>query len=274
MNLDDILFEWSYRCPKGYPTIVDGKFVDREEVLLINKLLMENGFGQLPLPKTEIAQSAISSNKTNVKEALVMVFYDCIRADQEFVSLYESLQQVPDQMIIAELKKTLDKSKSLGSDYGDVDVANLHKYILEVMGSDKRGTSADFKLVNNGFSAANTIANDTKISSYIGSKKYATRGKVFSAIRKEAVTVHLPNVGVTGIFEDNWCPGDFYLMEQPAVPKADNLIEYNSHFAGPGYPNGDILAISLKMEDAQAGKGTTFIKSVLKPKEISASKAK
>lgn len=53
MNLEDILLEWSYRCPKGYPTIVDGKFVDRDEVVLLNELLAQRGLGtvQLPSPK-------------------------------------------------------------------------------------------------------------------------------------------------------------------------------------------------------------------------------
>ena len=50
MTLDELLSEVSYKLPKGYPTIVDGKFVDGEEVLLINKFLVENGFGELPIP--------------------------------------------------------------------------------------------------------------------------------------------------------------------------------------------------------------------------------
>ena len=28
MTLDDILLEWSYRLPKGYPTMKDGQFDD------------------------------------------------------------------------------------------------------------------------------------------------------------------------------------------------------------------------------------------------------
>lgn len=51
MTLDDLLLEISYQLPKGYPTIVDGKFVDREEVLLINKFLLERGIGKLPVPE-------------------------------------------------------------------------------------------------------------------------------------------------------------------------------------------------------------------------------
>ncbi len=273
VNWDKILQEVSYKLPKGYPTIVGGKFVDREEVVVINEHLLEYGL-QLPVPPTnEISQAAVSSNKTDVKEALVIAFFDCLRVDTDFTQLYESLLLAPDPQIISELKNTLEKSKSLNSDYG-VNVSNLHKYIVDVLSSEDRSSSnTDLRVINNGFSAANTIITNPKVTGYIGSKKYATRGDIFNQIRKDAVTVYLPKVGVTGLAPDNWCPGDFYLMNKPAVPKEDNLIEFNSHFTGPGYPDGDILAISLKMEEAQAGKGTTFISSVLKPKEISVSKA-
>lgn len=53
MTLDDLLLEISYKLPKGYPTIVNGKFVDREEVLLINEFLIEHGIGELPLPEAK-----------------------------------------------------------------------------------------------------------------------------------------------------------------------------------------------------------------------------
>lgn len=68
MTLDDLLLEISYKLPKGYPTIVNGKFVDREEVLLINEFLIEHGIGELPLPEAsrirkEAAQSGDGVDK-------------------------------------------------------------------------------------------------------------------------------------------------------------------------------------------------------------------
>jgi hypothetical protein len=42
MTLDDILLEWSYRLPKGYPTMKDGKFVDQKELRILNDILSEN----------------------------------------------------------------------------------------------------------------------------------------------------------------------------------------------------------------------------------------
>lgn len=58
MTLDELLSEISYQLPKGYPTIVDGKFVDKEEVLLINKFLLKEGIGQLPLPEAKPAKQS------------------------------------------------------------------------------------------------------------------------------------------------------------------------------------------------------------------------
>lgn len=82
MTLDDLLLEISYQLPKGYPTIVDGKFVDREEVLLINKFLLERGIGQLPVPNFQEAtmpRPNTGTNDTAVKEGLVCLFYDILQ---------------------------------------------------------------------------------------------------------------------------------------------------------------------------------------------------
>ena len=51
VDWDSILAEWSYRCPKGYPTVVDGVFTERAEVGILNQLLKERGLQPLPLPE-------------------------------------------------------------------------------------------------------------------------------------------------------------------------------------------------------------------------------
>lgn len=56
VNWDDILTEWSYRCPKGYPTVVDGAFTEREEIKVLNKLLEEKGLRPMPLPEAKPAK--------------------------------------------------------------------------------------------------------------------------------------------------------------------------------------------------------------------------
>lgn len=43
MTLDDILLEWSYRLPKGYPTVVDGQFASEAELSVLKQVLQESG---------------------------------------------------------------------------------------------------------------------------------------------------------------------------------------------------------------------------------------
>lgn len=56
MNIDyeEILLEWSYRLPKGFPTIADGKFGNREEVIILNQILQERGLKELHLPEASV----------------------------------------------------------------------------------------------------------------------------------------------------------------------------------------------------------------------------
>jgi len=51
VDINEILGEWSYRCPKGYPTVVDGVFTERAEVKILNQLLEERGLQPIPLPE-------------------------------------------------------------------------------------------------------------------------------------------------------------------------------------------------------------------------------
>ncbi len=46
-----ILNEVSYKLPKGYPTVVDGVFTEREEIIIINEALEAEGLSTLPLPE-------------------------------------------------------------------------------------------------------------------------------------------------------------------------------------------------------------------------------
>lgn len=51
VNWNDILTEWCYKIPKGYPTIVDGVFTEYEEVKVLNEILEERFGESLPLPE-------------------------------------------------------------------------------------------------------------------------------------------------------------------------------------------------------------------------------
>jgi len=51
ISWDEILTEWSYQCPKGYPTIVNGVFTEYEEVKILNEILEEKFGKSIPLPE-------------------------------------------------------------------------------------------------------------------------------------------------------------------------------------------------------------------------------
>jgi hypothetical protein len=53
IDFDEILTEWSYRLPKGFPTLVDGIFTERVEVEILNQLLIERGLQTIPLPEAK-----------------------------------------------------------------------------------------------------------------------------------------------------------------------------------------------------------------------------
>lgn len=169
VDWDDILTEWSYRCPKGYPTVVDGAFTNREEVEILNMLLEERSVSTIPLPEAiskynqSTADSILTSNafKTIVNiqniepqtpsrnKALFKVYVSGIK-DEERASLSDK--------IAADLNKNLGNSttKSYTSDRGRgkksivVDVDN-YQYIFDLKLYKESGTDTDVK---EGFSVA------------------------------------------------------------------------------------------------------------------------
>ena len=56
INWNDIMTEWCYRIPKGYPTVVDGVFTEYEEVKILNKILEEKLGESIPLPEARVAK--------------------------------------------------------------------------------------------------------------------------------------------------------------------------------------------------------------------------
>jgi hypothetical protein len=42
MTLDDILLEWSYRLPKGFPTMKNDRFTVKSELKVLQEVLLEH----------------------------------------------------------------------------------------------------------------------------------------------------------------------------------------------------------------------------------------
>ena len=68
INFDDILTEWSYRLPKGFPTVVDGKFTERNEVIILNEILEEKGLNSMELP--EAKEKALKLDDSKIDKIL------------------------------------------------------------------------------------------------------------------------------------------------------------------------------------------------------------
>ena len=73
-----ILNELCYKLPKGYPTVVDGMFTEREEIVIINEALEEEGLPTLPLPEVEVylpeASTQPNTKDPEFKEGMVVYF--------------------------------------------------------------------------------------------------------------------------------------------------------------------------------------------------------
>jgi len=96
INWDDILVEWSYRLPKGYPTMKDGKFTNKKELAILDEILAENGISNDPNAETNIA---LNESKT-VDDINKLVAAMDLRTDQinklydviKTFSLYEPIK--------------------------------------------------------------------------------------------------------------------------------------------------------------------------------------
>lgn len=96
MTLDDILLEWSYRLPKGYPTMKDGKFTSKKELAILDEILAENGISNKPTTEANItlneSKTVEDINKLvaamNLRTDQINKLYDVIKT----FSLYEPIK--------------------------------------------------------------------------------------------------------------------------------------------------------------------------------------
>ncbi len=107
ISWDDILTEWSYRLPKGYPTIVDGVFTEYEEVKILNEILEERFAVSMPLPEA----SAGYSQSTDDKILKSPAFTDLINVQVKKQST-PSKSKITTLLYVSDLKDAERASKS------------------------------------------------------------------------------------------------------------------------------------------------------------------
>lgn len=270
VNFEDILTEWSYRLPKGYPTMVDGKFIDRAEVEILNEILRDMGHSQVPLPESveevseEVTKKPMVGNDTSLKEGLVCLMYDVLK-DKNIAAKLKELQPLlrnkrevldPKQvkLVITAISKTFRANqKNYGA--GASMPQNLDQFVDYVFTTR---IPVDIETLTNALSAAQTIHNKIGLGTII-------RNADFDKIRARAVQLIKQDYGIT-LQADNWCPGDVYLvLDKGAISVATSAKTVNvgkDSINSVFKKNSGIVAISLKEEKAQAGKATTFAEKV------------
>ena len=139
INWDDIIAEWSYRLPKGFPTMKDGKFTVKSELKVLQEVLTEYGIDEMP---------SFVKSETPVSEVIVEADLDVPKKTTA------DLAAVID--IATRTGKAIgkDKPKTLAALYNRIAAFDLYKPIKNAL------TAAGFKSEDGGFNMPKQIANE------------------------------------------------------------------------------------------------------------------
>lgn len=138
MTLDDILLEWSYRLPKGFPTIKNGKFTVKSELKVLQEVLTENGINEMP----DFTKKAL------VSEVIVEADLDVPKKTTADLAAVIDIATRTGQAI------GKDKPKTLALLYNRIAAFDLYKPIKNAL------TAAGFKSEDGGFNMPKQIANE------------------------------------------------------------------------------------------------------------------
>ena len=182
-----------------------------------------------------------SSSDTDVKEALVSLFYitniDSPFNQENYNSRIESLIEISSKGIAGESSGASEK------------VTTFLTAISE------KNTSANINFINQPLSSALAIK-----EKYPNQKLIRTG--IFNTIRSKASQL-------TGLPADKWCPGDVYvqLNEVENIEQVDNIEILNRYFNDAwGSKENPLVAVSLKQEVAQGGKAKALLNKYTKVK--------
>ncbi len=126
-QLDDILLEWSYRLPNGYPTIKNGRFSNDKELAILREILQESGINEMP-DFTNIAPIKMQSPTPIREEEDVQI------TASDLVKLLGN----PDSNFS---QKTLDRVASLLKRQGNYEKV-IEEKITEFLGPDAKHVDA------------------------------------------------------------------------------------------------------------------------------------
>ena len=181
-----------------------------------------------------------SSSDTDVKEALVSLFYitniDTPFTQENYEERISSLIEIANNGIPGESDKSTQKVIKFLEAVGEVNSKNIN-------------------FINQPLSSALAIK-----EVYPGQK--LIRSGLFDQIRSKAQSI-------TGLPADKWCPGDLYVQLGPVELPTDDNIElindlFNDEWGGDSEP---LTAVSLKQAEAQGGKAKALLNKYAAAKE-------
>jgi hypothetical protein len=119
INWDDILVEWSYRLPKGYPTMKDGKFTNKKELSILQEIMAEYGIYGVPnfdLKEEVSIQEEERADTTFSKDELINIIKSTELSEKDLIRITRIVDAVSSEEGIIELlasQKNFDKTSCL-----------------------------------------------------------------------------------------------------------------------------------------------------------------
>lgn len=119
INWDDIIAEWSYRLPKGFPTMKNGKFTVKSELKVLQEVLAENGINEMPdftkKAPTQVREEE-RADTTFSKDELINIIKTTQLSEKDLIRITRIVDSVSSEEGIIELlstQKNFDKTSSL-----------------------------------------------------------------------------------------------------------------------------------------------------------------
>ena len=121
INWDDIIAEWSYRLPKGFPTMKNGKFTVKSELKVLQEVLAENGINEMPDFTKKVPAPVREAERTDTtfsKDELINIIKTTQLSEKDLVRITRIVDSVSsEEGIIQKLstEKNFDNYKLFNS---------------------------------------------------------------------------------------------------------------------------------------------------------------
>ena len=255
VDWDSILAEWSYRCPKGYPTVVDGVFTEYEEVKILNEILEEKFGDGIPLPEAKISATTFQkpdSKNTDYKEGMVVYF---LGLDDKDFNVYNDYLTNPKPTTLPKYR-TPEHPEYFKSD----DLKLVENGIGYLVANQSTLKASDLKPYIEPFSTAKAIRK-------LFGKQNADRGSTYKKLRDDAATVASNYIKKEKVESDKWCPADMFIyagspsslnFKNKSLNLGRNSVNGTFVIKKQSLKGDKVVGISLKESEARAGKAKSF----------------